>query len=853
MFRIVFAILIAAVVASCAGDDPAGPNPQPTGAIAVTISTTGSNLPTRYTVVVDGGASQLVDANGRVTFSGFSAATHAVELTSVPDNCSVTSANPVSVSVVEGQTVPVAMTVQCAALVGDLLVSSVTTGEDLDPDGFQILVDGAPQQSIGINASRTLTGLSVGPHQVGLDGVASNCSMSGTNPRTVNVLAAADATVTFNVSCAARAGSIRVATNTAGEDPDPDGYTLRVDDGPPQSIGTSASTVLSGLSVGPHTVSLEGVAGNCSVTGENPRAVEVTFGQQADVEFAITCSSSTGSLRVVAATTGSDLDPDGYALRIDGAIQGTVASSGETRIDGLATGTRQLSVEGIAENCDLAGANPRSVTIEFGQTADVQLDIACSPDVGGLRVSASTTGTDLDPDGYEVRIDGSQARSLGINGQVLYTGLTSGPHQLSIEGIADNCALSGSNPRTVNVEFDQTTNVGLSVVCEPIPGPIITTTSLPDSYFSRLYDVQLEVESGTPPYTWSLLAGRLPGNLKLDSDGLISGTVGEILDPGDPPDEYEIEFRVSDALGRADTASLTLTVSDVCPQGWSYFSYDFTITEGESLESIDSGIDNQCPAPYEWRAIPEVDWIAAIPSSGILPPSGFVGIEIALNVEDLPPGNYSGGVEFDLGAEVEFGTVNVEVLPRLSIATVDLPTFWWNREYQAALTASGGTGPLTWSLVSGSLPPGTSLSSNGVISGLVRILFPGEYTFTVGLEDGAGRRTQKQFDVYIEDCGNPNPPGLLEFYVQEGVTPAPQTFTLTNGGCGSFPWYAISEDNADWVTVEPMSGTVGPEAPAVVTVSIDPARLDREADGASFLFYLGVVVEAMMVTYYKVP
>jgi hypothetical protein len=639
MVRIALAILIAAALASCAGDDPAGPNPQPIGGISVTTSTTGSSLPTSYTVVVDGGASQLVDANGSVTFSGLSTARHTVELTSIPANCSVSSANPVSVSVIEGQTVPVAMTVQCAALVGDLVVSAVTTGEDLDPDGFQILVDGVPQQSIGINASRTLTGLSAGPHQVGLDGVASNCSVSGENPRSVEVPAGADAAVTFNVSCGALAGSIRVATTTSGEDPDPDGYTFRVDDGPPQSIGTSASTVVSGLSVGPHAVSLEGIAENCSATGENPRAVDVTFGQQADVDFAIACSSSNGSLRVVAATTGSDLDPDGYTLRVDGAVQGTVASNGETRIDGLATGTRQLSVEGISENCGLTGANPRNVTIEFGQTADVQLDIACSPDVGDLRVSASTTGTDLDPDGYEVRIDGSQARSLGVNGEVLYTGLTSGPHELSVQGIADNCTLSGSNPRSVDVNFGQTTGVSLSFVCDPIPGPSITTTSLPDAFHNRLYETRLESAGGIGEIVWNLTSGTLP-NLSVRPDGSISGTAWAERTTLEPK-FYPISVTVRDELGRTDTGEFTLKLNDCVPYSWPYGTIDVVVEEGTSPAPAVLEIDNDCEGSLSWFFDnPGTDWVTLSPSSGTAGPFETDSVTLIFDAERLAPGYY---------------------------------------------------------------------------------------------------------------------------------------------------------------------------------------------------------------------
>jgi putative Ig domain-containing protein len=52
----------------------------------------------------------------------------------------------------------------------------------------------------------------------------------------------------------------------------------------------------------------------------------------------------------------------------------------------------------------------------------------------------------------------------------------------------------------------------------------------------------------------------------------------------------------------------------------------------------------------------------------------------------------------------------------LSITTSSLPPTSIGQSYSAALSASGGTGTLTWTPV-GSLPPGLSLSSTGVISG----------------------------------------------------------------------------------------------------------------------------------------
>ena len=56
------------------------------------------------------------------------------------------------------------------------------------------------------------------------------------------------------------------------------------------------------------------------------------------------------------------------------------------------------------------------------------------------------------------------------------------------------------------------------------------------------------------------------------------------------------------------------------------------------------------------------------------------------------------------------------------------------RTYTATLTASGGTLPYTWSIISGSLPPGLTLNStNGVISGTP--IDMGVFSFTAKVED----------------------------------------------------------------------------------------------------------------------
>jgi hypothetical protein len=72
-----------------------------------------------------------------------------------------------------------------------------------------------------------------------------------------------------------------------------------------------------------------------------------------------------------------------------------------------------------------------------------------------------------------------------------------------------------------------------------------------------------------------------------------------------------------------------------------------------------------------------------------------------------------------------------------------------NPAYSAVLSAIGGTGAYTWSISSGSLPPGLSLnSSQGVISGTPTAL--GNYPFTAQVTDTKGLSATANLSIYIE-------------------------------------------------------------------------------------------------------
>jgi len=69
----------------------------------------------------------------------------------------------------------------------------------------------------------------------------------------------------------------------------------------------------------------------------------------------------------------------------------------------------------------------------------------------------------------------------------------------------------------------------------------------------------------------------------------------------------------------------------------------------------------------------------------------------------------------------------------LTVTTASLPAATGGHSYTATLAATGGVTPYSWSVPPGTLPPGLSLSSAGVISGIPDVA--GTYTFTVKVTD----------------------------------------------------------------------------------------------------------------------
>ena len=95
---------------------------------------------------------------------------------------------------------------------------------------------------------------------------------------------------------------------------------------------------------------------------------------------------------------------------------------------------------------------------------------------------------------------------------------------------------------------------------------------------------------------------------------------------------------------------------------------------------------------------------------------------------------------------VDAGVVQAPVA-RLVIATTRLPAALVGQPYTARLRARGGTSPVRWTRLTGSLPAGLRLLVDGRVTGTPRLA--GTKTAIVRATDAAGRRVSKRVAIVV--------------------------------------------------------------------------------------------------------
>ena len=308
---------------------------------------------------------------------------------------------------------------------GSLRIITSTTGTDLDPNGYAALVDSTTRLPIDLNDTVVVAGLKPGTHSVYMDNVSLNCRGNTQLTRSVSIQAGVTTTVTYSFACTTETiatGTIQIVTSTTGSSLDPDGYTYSVDSAAVRSIGINTTVTVGKFKLGNHSVLLGGVASNCTISGSNPRVVNVTQNTTVQAVFSVTCSGSggtggTGSIQASVPTTGQNLDPNGYTLTVDGGAGQHADVNASTTFTGLTAGSHsvQLTTTTVANNCSVNGSNPQIVSVTGGQTSQASFQIVCNMALKNQIVFTSTRDAGSTAEIYVMNSDGSNIKRLTNN------------------------------------------------------------------------------------------------------------------------------------------------------------------------------------------------------------------------------------------------------------------------------------------------------------------------------------------------------------------------------------------------------------------------------------------------------
>jgi hypothetical protein len=167
--------------------------------------------------------------------------------------------------------------------------------------------------------------------------------------------------------------------------------------------------------------------------------------------------------------------------------------------------------------------------------------------------------------------------------------------------------------------------------------------------------------------------------------------------------------------------------------------------------------------PYQWKA-------TALP-----PGLSFAGDGTLTGTPTTAGAYRATAVVTDADGNSAKTDLAVTVGTHLTITTSRLPDAQVGTAYSASLDAAGGTGALTWSLASGSLPGGLSLGADGKITGQAATETAVSVTVTVTDESGAS--DTKAFGLTV-DTKLPDPVVVV-------APPAPDPIPACAGACAT--------------------------------------------------------------------
>jgi hypothetical protein len=219
---------------------------------------------------------------------------------------------------------------------------------------------------------------------------------------------------------------------------------------------------------------------------------------------------STRTLEITVSTLGDEPDADGYTIQIDAESARPLRPSETLQHRDISPGNHTVYVGGVADNCQVQGANPRIISVPGEGTTTITIEVVCATPTGSVLVTTLTRGPSPYPSNHTVALDGVE-RSAIDTGRVLIEGIAPGRHQVQLRGVATHCTAHG-NPRSLTVSARELALVTFFVNCVGLHGVLEITTSMRGQRNS--FGIAYSLDGGRPK--------------RLGSDGFLT----EVVDAG---------------------------------------------------------------------------------------------------------------------------------------------------------------------------------------------------------------------------------------------------------------------------------------------------------------------------------
>ncbi|HEY1662994.1 MAG TPA: putative Ig domain-containing protein [Verrucomicrobiae bacterium] len=150
---------------------------------------------------------------------------------------------------------------------------------------------------------------------------------------------------------------------------------------------------------------------------------------------------------------------------------------------------------------------------------------------------------------------------------------------------------------------------------------------------------------------------------------------------------------------------------------------------------------------------PPFTWQLALDGSS-LPPGLSLSTDGTISGTPTTPGDYTFNVEVNDGRNgFDYQSYSLTISNGVQITTTSLPTGTNGLGYNQQLQAVSGQTPYGWVISSGSLPPGLSLDSDGLISGDAET--NGIFNFTAAVTDNLGSIVFQPFTLILINSNSP--------------------------------------------------------------------------------------------------